>query len=184
MKENKKGFTLIELLVVVLIIGILAAIALPQYNKAVNKTKFAALQVIVGSLTDAYKEYVLIHGEGVKNFDDLSFILPDKFQLTLNNNRTTCMTSEEMSCCIYKYFYGSSSNYQEGYVACYNKDLSFGYHDAIFSERGEPINQKYCVAKSSDVKANNFCKNFGARTKSSTIYANVSSAIAYTFYKL
>ena len=39
--RNKKGFTLLELLVVVLIIGILASIALPQYTKAVEKAKLS-----------------------------------------------------------------------------------------------------------------------------------------------
>ncbi len=57
------GFTLIELLVVVLIIGILAAVALPQYQKAVVKSKFATLQVGVNALVESIQRYYLEYGE-------------------------------------------------------------------------------------------------------------------------
>ena len=58
----KKAFTLIELLVVVLIIGILAAIALPQYTKAVKRSRGTQIVTLGRSLADAANRYYLEHG--------------------------------------------------------------------------------------------------------------------------
>ncbi|WP_424245758.1 prepilin-type N-terminal cleavage/methylation domain-containing protein [Elusimicrobium posterum] len=71
-----EGFTLIELLVVVLIIGILAAIALPQYNKAVTKARIAALTPAVEAVYDAQKLYFLANGSYAKDLRDLDITLP------------------------------------------------------------------------------------------------------------
>lgn len=55
--KNNKGFTLIELLVVVLIIGILSAVALPQYTRAVEKARVAEVETIMADLRRGYKLY-------------------------------------------------------------------------------------------------------------------------------
>ena len=61
--EASGGFTLIELLVVVLIIGILAAVAVPQYNKAVEKARLMQQIVTVRALYNALEVYRMENGQ-------------------------------------------------------------------------------------------------------------------------
>ncbi len=60
--NNRKGFTLIELLVVVLIIGILAAVALPQYQKAVLKSRMVNWTMALDALKKNIDLYDMAEG--------------------------------------------------------------------------------------------------------------------------
>lgn len=60
--KNSKGFTLLEMLVVVLIIGILAAIALPQYKKAVWKSEISEVLIDMQAIEGAMNRYILARG--------------------------------------------------------------------------------------------------------------------------
>ena len=72
----KKGYTLIELLVVVLIIGILSAIALPQYRAAVVKAKYMQLMTLGDAVERAEELYYLANNKYTANLDELDIEIP------------------------------------------------------------------------------------------------------------
>ncbi|WP_424245665.1 prepilin-type N-terminal cleavage/methylation domain-containing protein [Elusimicrobium posterum] len=77
---KSSGFTLIELLVVVLIIGILAAIALPQYQKAVFKSRLAEAVITLKNLEGATERHALQNGDWpvCNDWDALDLDFPTK----------------------------------------------------------------------------------------------------------
>ena len=85
---KNQAFTLIELLVVVLIIGILAAIAIPQYQKAVWKSQFSELFINMKAIEEAQKRYYLANGTYATDLDLLDLKISNK-----NGNRYVCYSN-------------------------------------------------------------------------------------------
>ena len=156
--ENKKGFTLLELLVVVLIIGILAAIALPQYQLAIDKTKFANLQEMASSIKKAYKHYFLIHNTATKNFDDLDLDFPST-AIKYNGSDYNCLTFDDMFCCMSKAYSQAT-----GDIFCGKNDLSFLVDERIFNFNYVDANKRYCYALLNNKRANRLCESVGKKT--------------------
>lgn len=85
----KKGFTLIEVLIVVIIIGILASIALPQYTTTIEKSRSAEAATNVGSLRAAVDRYWYQNGSITTTIANLDIDNPNSVTNRLYNYAIT-----------------------------------------------------------------------------------------------
>ena len=76
-KQNKNGFTLLELLVAVLVIGVIAAIALPHYRLITLKAEYSQMVNMVRALGNAQEDYYLIHDKYTSDLNELTVTLPE-----------------------------------------------------------------------------------------------------------
>ena len=143
----KTGFTLIELLVVVLIIGILSAVALPQYQKAVLKSRYVQLMVSMKPVYEAWQVYYMTHGHYTNQWEELDVDLPG----TLDASGITIIKGD-YRCSLYYSRTGVDDS-----IACVYHIPEKGH----IQYRLYPSGSRQCLASFAWDAANEVCKSLG-----------------------
>ncbi len=164
---NNNAFTLIELLVVVLIIGILAAVALPQYKVAVEKARATEAITILKTVKDAEERYYLANGGYSTSFDELDIAVPG----TVANARCINLTGNNWKICV-----PSTGRYTYALNKLNTNTLVF-LHEHINDPQ---VNSRVCHAKQNDNVANQVCKSLGGKNPYNSTNCTIGACTVYT----
>lgn len=157
---TNKAFTLIEILVVVLIIGILAAIAVPKYQKAVLKADLHRGISLVESLYQAQQAYYLTHGNFAADIDELDV----SFIKDASCEKTTSGTSASTYDCDFGRIFNNKGTALSFQNKPNRKGVSLAhiaYVHQLGSNGGFKAGHRYCFAKTDNNIAKRVCQELG-----------------------
>ena len=168
------------MLVVILIIGIFAAVALPKYQLAVDKTNFTNYQMWAGLIANAYKGYMLIHNNPPTDIDDIDVDFPAGHTKT-STSKQSCVVFDDIFCCV-NY---PTPGYQSGAVNCGKKDDTLAYQQTLLASDGSHNFTRRCYAKNNKLRAIRLCETLPYKQKENnnlgTQHGHLTNYTSYPF---